>query len=48
MITPENRGCFIPTPSSVCPACNLCGSVDAIFHPDDLDGSSEGIMEIYG
>lgn len=48
MITPKMGGSFIPTHSSVCPVRNLCGSVDAIFHPDDLDGSSEGIMEIYG
>lgn len=48
MITPENGGRITPTPPSVCPVRNLCGSVDAIFHPDDLEGSSEGIMEIYG
>lgn len=48
MITPKMGGRITPTPPSVCPVCNLCGSVDAIFHPDDLEGSSEGIMEIYG
>lgn len=48
MITSKNRGCFIPTPPSVCPVRNLCGFVDAIFHPDDLEDSSEGIMEIHG
>lgn len=47
MITPENEGCFIPAPLSVCPVCNLCGSLDAIFHPDDPEGSGEGILEKY-
>ena len=48
MITPENGGHITPPPHTVCPVCNLCGSLDAIFHPDDPEGSGEGIMEKYG
>jgi hypothetical protein len=35
MITQKYRESITPTPPSVCPVCDLCGSVDAIFHPDD-------------
>lgn len=48
MITPKMGGRITPTPSSVCPVCNLCGSVNAIFHPDDPGNPERDIQEEYG